>query len=225
MQFEEIRPDIFLSSKQTVHHKLTGCRHCGAADTLAHQKYTDKCIECGNKYNMFYVRRSARLRATLTNKMAISYLRMLEDLVVLRDRGFEAFPNLDEEYTETKKIVDNIHDIERRDAALAQYELKSCICCGDKEIPVRVGDPKPVKCRACEETYTRYTELRKRLDELPVADRNELAQIISVYINQQRRGYRVPYFASVLKRLQKLQEADRLPRYKLYGRMGSNENM
>ena len=216
MYFQEIEPGVFLSNVRTLHHKLYRCRYCGATDTLSHQKYTDKCITCGNQYNLYHVRRSARRKNKITNKTAKAHLAMLNELLERRDCGFEAFPNLDEEFAETAKIVDNILALERLEAARASYATLPCACCGI-DVRVRLGFSGTVKCNLCADTYARYTELRKRINDLSMDECDELAKILADYAEQQRRGYRIPHIDSIVTRLQHIRIENGLPKYRIYG--------
>ena len=191
MFYQEIKPGVFISNEQKVHFKLEQCPYCGRVDLLSHHKYTDRCIDCGNTYNLYAVRRNARCKERLTRKSTRAHLELLESYVARRAAGLRVPNTLDEELVETRKLVANLDELEAVEAARQQMVTVDCIYCG-KKTQVPLGAAPPHRCDKCKATYKRYKDLYNKVDALEPTECDEFAGLITYYVGMQQRGYRVP---------------------------------
>lgn len=202
MYYQEIKPGVFLSNEQRIHFKLERCPYCGMVDVLSHHKYTERCIDCGNVFNLYSVRRTKRLTGQLTAKAARTHLSLLLDMRGLLDRGYKVPSTFTEELAETQKLVDTLDNMEQ--ANRTQYckpEKVSCHYCGAETLAPS-GKPGSVRCDKCETVYKQYRALCGRIETLDHDGCDRLAKMIHSYIEAGRQGFRTPNLSRVIHKLQ-----------------------
>ena len=196
MYYQEIKPGVFVSNEHKVHYALDKCPYCGDENTLTHHKYTNMCVDCGNIYNLYSVRRSRRLHGKLTLSTARAHLNILEDMLSRHAEVAKVQDTFDEELTATRELVDSI---ENNQCAVSKTVKAFCKYCG-AETRVRASHKGIVRCGECQETYNRYRSLCRNVELLDERGCDELAGIIRAYISSR---YATPRVSSVIPRLQR----------------------
>jgi len=227
MLYIEISPGVLLDSNNKVHYKLSRCPCCGGEEMVSHVKYTEMCIECGNQYNIYAVRRSQRARNKIKNSAAVAHLQIIEDFLSKREAGLVVPSSLDEEAAATLAIVANTQALElaraklnpRREQGIPVDTL--CAYCNGRAVAVAIGrsasQPKLYLCESCSATYARYKHLTKHVGTLTIDECNELADIMRHYIYINSTGTRVPYFSKYVRALQARAVSLGEGKYVLYG--------
>ncbi len=222
MFYQEVRPGIFVSNEQKIHYKLAKCEFCNSVDTLSHHKYTDRCIECGNLYNLYTVRRTARRNRTLSSKATRAHMKLLEELEQRRVDGLRVPTTLDEELVETRKLIVALDKLDRAEEARRVYITVKCRCC-DASTEVPSDSKPPFRCAVCSDMYARYRDLYTRVFSLDQCECDELATLIRTYLAEQKLGHHIPHVSRVIHKLNKHIVAIGGEHYKFYAKEEEDE--
>ena len=204
MYYQEIRPGVYLGTDQKLHSKLPVCPYCGRQDVYSHAKYRDKCVDCGNLYNLYTVRRAARKRDNMSLKVGYAHVEVLEELIRRRD-VLKLKPMVESLDEEAEKMSERIHiqeDYKRYVDAQKPVTMVRCDYCGDDAL-IPLGSFGPFKCKQCQTTYDRYKSLYKCVGSLDQDSCDELAELIRYYIGQRKKGYNTPQIHIAIDALQR----------------------
>jgi len=215
MFYKEIEPGIFLSEDNKIHYKLVACPYCGGMEVMSHSKYTDRCVDCGNLYNLYSVRRSARRRGKLSDKAILAHMDIIKELLNRRKLGYNTPETLDEEATVTSGLIDQMYIFEEERRAALTYTEASCSYC-NADMNIVEGDKPPHRCKECEKRYKQYKAMYDTISILELEECDALAKLIRYYIKAHDKGFVTPQYTKAIKKLQARMDVLGAPHYKFY---------
>lgn len=171
------------------------CPYCGAMNVPAHDKYPERCVDCGKLYATYSSRRHKRLKGQLNLKSANAHLEVVSLLRNRRAHGYKVPNSIDQEYEATRDLI-NLLELEQKPVP--------CSYCGAATKDVVVTN-NVVRCKHCHALYMRYMELNKQIPLLDQMECEELAELIKCYIYAKKHGYKAPYFDQYIKPLRERQ--------------------
>lgn len=207
MNFTEINPGIVIYDNGEVRKLLQRCPCCGGTDLISHVKYSDKCVDCGNLYNAYSVRRSARRKGAMSKSSLETHLSVIEELVSRRDAGLSVPKTLDSERAATTELLSTIEKLQKEAAAEAlkntHYVDITCRHCGDVVcIPENLASKNRGVCESCIRTREEYKKLCRSIFELTLDECLSLGSIIERYIALHNKGFRTPKYTHIIEDLQ-----------------------
>lgn len=205
MNFTEVKPGIIIDESGAVRRILESCPCCGGAELLSHTKYDDKCVDCGNLYNKYAVRRSARQRGKLGKKSLEAHLIVVNELKSRRDAGYSVPASIDSEASATNAAIvelTRLEEIAKANRPRVTYTAVRCNYCGSM-LSAPEGSCTLHRCTECEVVYARYKAMYKIISLLNINECNEFAKIIEQYICLHNKGFITPQYSRAIDALQK----------------------
>ena len=168
----------YLSTDNKLVVRLERCPYCGNTDVISHHERKKMCDTCGKELKNYQYYKHLFHRS---DKYLSHYTELVNAWYAKHQTGLLAPSDI----TEQKAIVEQhkaFEDVVRQQQKDAEPRvLVECYRCG-QEMYTAHRVAKPI-CRQCEQLYTRYKALRRRVAVLTIDECAELRGILKEYIH------------------------------------------
>lgn len=196
---------LYVDNKGQVYKGLTWCPYCGKTNTIAHTKYSTRCIPCGRVYATYAVYKSQMRKRTFSDASAETLDYLVDYYSQAEQNGYRTPADYKEVGIALQRRLVILHSRHMEDIGkktgptITGKEVdKRCDYCSSGRVTVLSHERhKKHRCEACARRYETYRRLRLACHDY---ERNELSRVLNEYDKLARHDYWSPDTNEVRRR-------------------------